>query len=62
MLVMRPCNFYRKQWLKLGCNPHPQIPRPLTSIPPQVIQVSLTSLPVRCDSDPKVHLVVSLLT
>ena len=30
--------------------------------PPEVIQASPTSQPVRCDSDPKIHLVVSLVT
>ena len=31
-------------------------------IPPEVIQACPTSQPVRCDSDPKMHLSVSLMT
>ena len=42
--------------------PPPHDPRHLTTIPPEVIQASPTSQPVRCDSDPKMHLPVSLMT
>ena len=42
--------------------PPPQDPRHLTTIPQEVIQASPTSQPVRCDSDPKMHLSVSLMT
>ena len=42
--------------------PAPKIPRLLTKIPPEVIQLSPTSLLVHCDSEPQVHLVVSLVT
>ena len=40
----------------------PQDPRHLTRIPPEVIQASPSSQPVRRDSDPKMHLPVSLMT
>ena len=42
--------------------PPPPDPRHLTRIPPKVIQASPTSRPVRCDSDPKMHLPASLMT
>ena len=45
-----------------GVHPPPQDPRHLTMIPPEVIQASPTSQPVRCDSDPRMHLSVSLMT
>ena len=46
-----------------GCNPPPpQVPCHLTRISPEVIQASPTSQPMRCDSDPKMHLPVSLMT
>ena len=41
---------------------HPPPPPHLTTIPPEVIQASPTSQPVRCDSDPKMHLPVSVMT
>ena len=42
--------------------PPPRFTRTPDHDPPEVIQVSPTSLRVRCDTDPKVHLVVSLVT
>ena len=46
-----------------GVHPPPPLQNPLhlAKIPPQVIQASQTSQPVRCDSDPKIHLVVLLV-
>ena len=63
MLGRRPCNFCLEAMAEAGVQPPPpHIPSHLTRIPPEVIQASPTSQPVRCDSDPKVHLVVSLVT